>query len=154
MGKTLQSITDKSIVGELIKAHASEWLAYYLYVFMANSISGNLYPELQDMLEEIAKEEYDHAQELADLIVKLGGKLIADPMTIEDNAPDPVIIPPDKLDLNSVCAVVAESEKNAIILYNGIAQKTKDTDFVVYQLISDILSDEASHEEKFENLVR
>jgi len=152
MSKTLQSITDKSIVNDLVKAYADEWLAYYLYSFMASVVSGELYPQLKDMLEEIAKEEYTHSEEIADLIVKLGGKPIADPMSLEDMANNPVVIPSDDLDLNSVCEAVAQSESGAIKVYNELALKTKDKDIVVFTKVQEILSEEVSHEEMFENL--
>ena len=154
MGKTFRELSTPSIVAELVKANADEWLAYYLYNFLAQSVSGNLYPELKDMLEETAKAEYEHANELADMIVKLGGKLIGDPMTLEDMANFPAIIPPDKIDLESVCEILAESEANAIRIYDGLAKKTKDTDPVIYNLISHILTEEVDHEERIENLKR
>ena len=154
MGKTLREISTQGIVDDLIKAHADEWLAYYLYNFLAQSVSGPLYPQLKKMLEDIAKSEYEHANELADMIVKLGGKLIADPNELEKNANFPVIIPSGKLDLSSICSIVAESESTAIKTYNDLALKTKDSDIAVYNLISHILSEEIDHEEMFENLTK
>ena len=152
MGKTAQSIVDNNVVEDLIKANADEWLAYYLYVFMANTIKGNLYPQLREMLEEIAKAEYEHAQELADMIVKLGGKPISNPMDLEDGANNAVIDPSEELTLESVKSIVAESEANAIVIYDELARKTKDTDIATYQLVAHILSEEIDHEESFENL--
>jgi bacterioferritin len=152
MGVTARSIVDNNIVNELVKAYADEILAWYLYNFMANTISGALYPQLKEMLEEIAKSEYEHASELADMIVKLGGKPISDPMDLEDNANNPVIVAEEPLTLETVCKAVAESEANAIITYNDLARKTKDTDIATYQLVAHILSEEITHEELFENL--
>ena len=154
MGKTLREISSPEIVSELIKANADEWLAYYLYNFLAQSISGSLYPQLKEMLEETAKSEYEHANELADMIVKLGGKLIADPMSLEENANSPSIIPTGEINLETVCEIIAESEANAIRIYNALALKTKDTDIAVYKLVSHILSEEIDHEEMFENLTK
>ena len=154
MGKTLIELSTQGIVDELIKANADEWLAYYLYNFLAQSVSGNLYPEIKDMLEETAKQEYEHANELADLIVKLGGKLIGDPVRLEDMANFPAIVPPDQITLDVVCEIIAESEANAIRIYNALSIKTKDTDPTIYALVSDILTDEIDHEESFENLKR
>ena len=152
MGKTLREITNPEIVNELIKANADEWLAYYLYNFLAQTVSGNLYPELRKLLEDTAAQECEHANELADMIVKLGGSLIGDPMSLEKMANFPAIIPPEKISLIDVCDILAESEANAIRIYNALALKTKDTDIAVYNLVSDILSEEIDHEEIFENL--
>lgn len=153
MGKTAREITNLEIVSELVKAYADEWLAYYLYTFLAQSVNGNLYPQLKTMLEETAKEEYEHAGKLADLIVKLGGETVRDPMTLEENANFPAIVPVGDIDLDNVCGILAESEANAIRIYNALALKTKDSDVAVYSLVSEILSDEIDHEELFENLM-
>jgi ferritin-like protein len=91
---------------------------------------------------------------LADIIVKLGGKLINDPMELENKANFPVIVPPDNVTLDVVCKILAESEANAIRIYSELAKKTKDSDPVIYRLISEILSEECSHEEDFENLTK
>ena len=154
MGKTLRELSSPDIVSELIRAHADEILAWYLYYFLAQNVAGNLYPELKEMLEETAKSELEHASELADMIVKLGGKIISDPCELEAGANFPVIIPPDTIDLNSVCEIIAESESNAIRIYDGLAKRTKDTDPAVYELVSHILSEEIDHEELFENLTK
>lgn len=152
MGKTAREIVDIDVVDDLIKAYCDEWLAYYLYSFMANTIGGNLYPQLQDMLEEIAKSEHEHSKELADMIVKLGGEIPSDPMKLEDGANNPIVIPDSPLDLDCVLKAVAESESGAIKVYNDIARKTKDTDIATYQLVAHILAEEIDHEEQFENL--
>ena len=152
MGKTLQEITPVDVLQDLIKAHCDELLAWHTYYFMATTIGGNLYPELKKLLDETADAELEHADELADLIVKLGGKPINDIAALEENANFAVIIPPDKLDLECVCEVVAEAERNAILNYNTLVTKTRGKDEVVYRLVSEILSDETDHEETFENL--
>jgi len=152
MGKTLRSIVNTEIVNSLIKANADEWIAYYLYNFMAQNISGVLYPQLRSMLEGIAKDEYEHANELADMIVKLGGKPIADPMDLEDGANNAVIVPDEPLNLEAVCKAVAESEHSAILVYDEIARETIGKNVVVYELVAHILTEEINHEELFENL--
>ena len=154
MGKTLIEISTQGLVDELIKAHADEILAWYSYYFLAQNVSGNLYPQLKTMLDETAKEELEHASELADIIVKLGGKIISDPSALEDGANFPVIVPPEQITLESVCEIVAEAEANAIRNYSELAKRTKDTDPVVYSVVSEILSEETDHEEDFENLTR
>lgn len=154
MGKTLREISSPDIVNELIKAHADEVLAWYLYYFLAQNVCGNLYPQLKSMLDETAKAELEHADELADMIVKLGGKIIADPCELEAGANFPVIVPTGEINLDNICEIVAEAEANAIRIYSALSLKTKDTDPAVYALVSEILVDETDHEETFENLKR
>ena len=152
MGKTLRELSSPEIVTDLIRAHCDEIIAWYLYYFLAQNVSGNLYPELQSLLEETAKEELEHASQLADMIVKLGGKIISDPCELENGANFPVIVPPEEINLENICDIVAESESNAIRNYSSLSMKYKDINPSAYALVSEILVDETDHEESFENL--
>lgn len=152
MGKTAREITNPELITDLKKAYCDEWLAYYAYNFMAENVCGELYPQLQDMLEGLAKSEYEHAREISDMIVKLGDKAESDQMMLEDGANFPAPIIPEELEIEEVKKIIAESEANAIRIYNELALKTKDTDIAVYSLVAHILSEELTHEELFENL--
>jgi len=157
MGKQARAIVDlslKELVQELNKAYADEWLAFYLYWYMAQVVSGKAYEDIQELLNKIAKDELEHATELADLIVKLGGMPIANPMDLEKNANAPYMIPPkNTADINRIIRIVTEAEAVAIDVYAKIAKKTLGKDHVTYQLITHILSEEVNHEEMFENLM-
>ena len=157
MGKQLRAIVDlslKELVKDLNKAYADEWLAYYLYWYMAQTVSGRAYEDIAEMLSKLAKDELEHATELADLIVKLGDVPVANPMDFEKNANSPYLIPPkNTADINRIIRIVAEAEAGAIEVYNKIAKKTLGKDNVTYQLVTHILSEEATHEEMFENLL-
>ncbi|MFH1413273.1 MAG: ferritin-like domain-containing protein [Candidatus Omnitrophota bacterium] len=157
MGKQARAIADlslKDLVKDLNKAYADEWLAFYLYWYMAQVVSGKAYEDMKEMLEKIAKDELEHAEELADLITKLGDVPIADPMELEKNANAPYLMPPkNTADINRMIRVVAEAEAGAIEVYNKIAKKTMGKDHNTYQLVSHILSEEITHEEMFENLL-
>ena len=144
----------KELVKDLNKAYCDEWLAFYLYTYMANTVSGRAYEDMQEMLEKIAKDELEHAQELADLITKLGDVPLANPMELEKNANAPFLMPPkNTTDINRIIRIVAEAEAAAIEVYNKIAKKTFGKDHVTYQLVTHILSEEVTHEEMFENLL-
>lgn len=157
MGKQARAIVDlnlKDLVKDLTKAYADEWLAFYLYWYMAQVVSGKAYEDMQEFLNKIAKDELEHAQELADQIIKLGGMPPANPMELEKNANAPYMLPPkNTADLNRIIRIVAEAEAGAIEVYNKIAKKTLGKDNVTYQLVTHILSEEVDHEEMFENLV-
>ena len=82
MGKQARAIVDlslKELVKDLNKAYADEWLAFYLYWYMAQTVSGKSYEGISEFLMKIAKEELEHAQELSDLIIKLGAYLLPIP---------------------------------------------------------------------------
>ena len=157
MGKQLRNIVDlslKELVKDLNKAYCDEWLAFYLYWYMAQVVSGKTYEGMKGFLEKIAKEELEHATELADLITKLGDVPSANPMDLEKNANAPYMMPPkNTADLNRIIRVVLEAEAQAIEVYNKIAKKTLGKDHVTYQLVTHILSEETAHEEMFENLM-
>lgn len=157
MGKQARVIVElslKDLVKDLNKAYADEWLAFYLYWYMAQVVSGRAYKNIQEMLNKVAKDELGHAQELADLIIKLGDVPIADPMELEKHANAPYLMPPkNRTDINRIIRIVAEAEANAIEVYNKIAKKTLGKDHVAYQLVTHILSEEVDHEEIFESLL-
>ncbi|OGX16301.1 MAG: hypothetical protein A2166_04060 [Omnitrophica WOR_2 bacterium RBG_13_41_10] len=157
MGKQARAIVDlslKELVKELNKAYADEWLAFYLYWYMAQMVSGRAYEDIQEFLNKLAKDELEHAREIADLIIKLGDAPTANPMDLEKNANFPYLSPPKNTsDINRIIRIVTEAEANAIEVYNKIAKKTLGKDNVTYQLITHILSEEVDHEEIFENLL-
>ncbi len=157
MGKQARAITEislKDLVKDLNKAYSDEWLAFYLYWYMAQTVSGRAYEDMKEMLEKLAKDELEHAGELADLITKLGDVPIANPMDLEKNANAPYLMPPkNTADINRIIRIVAEAEAEAIEVYNKLAKKTFGKEHVIYQVVTHILSEEINHEEIFENLL-
>jgi bacterioferritin len=157
MGKQARAIVDlslKDLVKDLNKAYCDEWLAFYLYWYMAKTVSGRAYEDMTEMLEKIAKDELEHAEELADLITKLGDVPVANPLDLEKHANSAYLMPPkNTADINRIIRVVTEAEAGAIEVYSKIAKKTLGKDHVTYQLITHILSEEVTHEEMFENLL-
>jgi len=156
MGKQARAIVEvslKDLVKELNKAYCDEWLAFYLYWYMAETVSGKGYEDMSEMLMKVAKDELEHAGELADLICKLGGLPVANISELEKNANAPYSLPPkNTADYNRIIRTVTDAEAGAIDVYNKILKKTNGKDPVTYQLISHIISEEVSHEEMFENL--
>ena len=157
MGKQARAITEislKELVKDLNKAYADEWLAFYLYWYMAQTVSGRAYEDVKEMLEKLAKDELEHATELADLIVKLGDVPTANHMELEKNANGPYLLPPkNTADINRIIRIVSEAEAEAISVYSKLAKKTFGKEHVIHQVITHILSEEVDHEETFENLL-
>lgn len=149
MGSQARKIVDlslKDLVKDLNKAYADEWLAFYLYWYMAQTVSGKSYEDISELLMKIAKEELEHAGEVADLILKLGSLPTANPMELEKNANAAYLMPPkNTADINKIIRIVAEAEATAIDVYNKIAKKTFGKDNVTYQLVTHILSEEVNH---------
>ncbi len=158
MGSQAKKIVDlelKNLIVDLNKAYCDEWLAYYAYWYMAQTVSGKGYEDIAEFLSKIAKDEQEHATELAERIQELGGMPIASPLDLEKNANAPYPKPPkDTSDYDKIIKVVLEAEAGAIDVYNKIAQKTLGKDHATYQLVCHILEEEIKHEEMFENLIR
>ena len=157
MGKQARAIVDlslKELVKELNRAYCDEWLAFYLYWYMAQTVSGRYYKGMKELLEGIAKDELEHAQELADLITKLGDVPTANPMDLEKNANFSYTLPPkNNADVNRIIRVVTEAEGDAIEVYHKLAKKTQGKDYNTHQLVLHILSEEIEHEDSFENFL-
>ena len=156
MGKKAREIVElnlKELIKDLDRAYCDEWLAYYAYWYMAQAVEGKSYEDMQEFLNKIAKDELEHAQELAERIIELGGLPTNNPADLvkNANAPYPDVI--KKLsDYNEIIKIVTAAEAGAIEVYNKIAQKTFGKDHDTYQLVTHIMGEEITHEEMFENL--
>ncbi|PIP20424.1 MAG: bacterioferritin [Candidatus Omnitrophica bacterium CG23_combo_of_CG06-09_8_20_14_all_40_11] len=156
MGKKAREIVElnlKELIKDLDRAYCDEWLAYYAYWYMAQAVEGKSYEDMQEFLNKIAKDELEHAQELAERIIELGGLPTNNPADLVKNvnAPYPDVI--KKLsDYNEIIKIVTAAEAGAIEVYNKIAQKTFGKDHDTYQLVTHIMGEEITHEEMFENL--
>ena len=76
MGKKSREIVEldlKDLIKDLDKAYCDEWLAYYAWWYMAQAVEGKGYEDMAEFLNKIAKDELEHATELAERIIELGG---------------------------------------------------------------------------------
>lgn len=157
MGKKARAIVElslKELVKDLNKAYCDEWLAFYLYSYMAQIVSGKNCRMISELLQGIAQEELEHARMLADLIIKLGDVPTATPMDLEKNANSSYTLPPkNRTDTNRMIRIVSEAEADAIEVYHRLAKRTAGKDFNSHRLILHILSEEIDHEERLENLM-
>jgi bacterioferritin len=157
MGKTAIKIAGldvEDLIKDLNRAYCDEWLAYYSWWYMARVVAGQGYEDMSEFLDKIAKEEEEHADELANRIVELGGFPLSNPMELEKNANAPYPKPPKEIsDYKKIIKVVMDGEAGAIDVYNKIAAKTMGKDHATYQLACHILAEEIKHEEMFQNLL-
>ncbi|MDD3538782.1 MAG: ferritin-like domain-containing protein [Candidatus Caldatribacteriota bacterium] len=151
-GREIVGMDVKQIVEELNKALADEWLAYYQYWIGAKVAKGPMRGAVVAELEEHASEELEHAGQLVERIIQLGGTPVLSP---EDwykvtncgyNAPsDPKV---KKLLEQNI-----QGEQCAIEVYQKLSKMLKDNDSITYQLVLEILEDEVEHEEDLEALL-
>jgi bacterioferritin len=152
-GRAIVEISLKEVIKDLHKAYADEWLAFYLYWYIAQTVTGRMYAHIQELMNKLAADELEHAKELAERITKLGDVPPAHPAELEKAANFPYVLPPKNTsDINRIIRIVQEAEAGAIDVYSRIAKKTLGRDHLTYQLVTHILAEEVTHEDIFENL--
>ena len=156
MGKKAREIVEidlKDLIKDLNKAYCDEWLAYYAWWYMAQTVDGLGYEDMSEFLGKIAKDELEHATEVAERIIELGGLPTNSLSLIEKNAnaPYPGVMK-NLHDYDQIIDIVTKAEAGAIDVYNKIANKTFGKDHDTYQLVTHIMGEEIGHEETFENL--
>jgi bacterioferritin len=154
-GTQIVGLNIAELVAELNRAYADEWLAAYAYNYMGQVVTGRpAARQLAALLLDTSKDELEHQQELAERIASLGGKPQADisQLVKASNAGYPTP-PADEKDFEAIVKTVIKAERDAIEVYNGLAQKTHGKDPVTYNLIVHLLSEEVEHEDEFETLL-
>jgi len=157
MGKKAREIVGldlKDLIKDLDKAYCDEWLAYYAWWYMAQSVEGKGYEDMGEFLSKIAKDELEHATELAERIIELGGLPTNIPTMLVKNSNGgyPGVMK-NLSDYDEIIKIVTKAEAGAIDVYNKIAKKTFGKDHDTYQLVCHIMGEEIGHEEMFENLI-
>jgi len=156
-GRELVKVNVSELLELLKKAYADEWIAYYAYKWAADTAHGMGAPHLTELADKIADEEEEHADELAERILELGGELPYGIEKLYDLANcKRVDYPEDMSDLKGILRGLVEAEGCAIEVYNKILKWLSpcyDKDVKTFHLIEHILSEEIQHEEDFENLL-
>ena len=157
LGKTSRIIADVDVdklIKELNRALADEWLAIVQYWFASIAPEQIMNPVVRDAIKETLEDEREHANELAERILELGGIPIRNPDQWNQVAHCKYIEPTSELtNLKQYLQDAYKGEQCAIKTYNEIAEMTFGKDHVTYQLIVHILSEEAGHEETFEDML-
>lgn len=162
MGKKGREIAASSgvnvdeLIEDLKRAYCDEWIAYCYYLYAAQNASGKGSPMLANGLKRIAGEELEHAGELAERIVRLGGSPPRNFSELVEKANCPKVNLPDDLsDLDGIIRAVVEGERCALDVYDKILKKIgayyKEPS--TFHLIRHIMDEEVEHEETFENLL-
>ena len=157
MGKKAREIVGvdlKDLIKDLDRAYCDEWLAFYAWTYMSIAVEGMGYEDMSEFLGKIAKDELEHATELAERIIELGGLPTNTLGAVEKggNAPYPGVMK-NLSDYNEIIKIVTTAEAGAIEVYDKIAKKTFGKDHDTYQLACHIMGEEIGHEELFENLL-
>ena len=156
-GKAIVEVDVAKLIGLLQKAYADEWIAYYAYKWAADMAHGMGSPHVAELADKIADEEEEHADELAERILELGGALPYGIEKLYDLANCKTVkYPKDMSNLKGILEGLVEAEGCAIDVYNEIVKflgPCYDKDIKTFHLVEHILAEEVAHEEAFENLL-
>jgi bacterioferritin len=155
MGKKAREIVRadlKGVIKDLNTAYSDEWLAHFQYWYMAKWIKGLDADTLRPVLEAQSADELGHAGKLAERIIQLGGRPVAHPAHLLRYCGCGFKEPPARrTDLEGVIRDVLAAEACAIGFYSKMAEKYRATDLVTHELFEDLLKDEVSDEEEWED---
>jgi bacterioferritin len=140
------------LLGELNKALADEWLAYYQYWLGAKVVAGPMREAVVAELIEHADDELRHAGMLADRIVQLGGTPV---LTPEDwyKATNCGYDAPSDPYVRKIVEQNIQGERCAIDTYQKLTGMVKDADPITYNMTLEILADEVEHEDDLEAIL-
>lgn len=139
------------LVETLNKALGDEWLAYYQYWIGAKVAKGPMRGEVMAELEQHATEELGHALLLVNRIIQLGGTPLLTPKDWYKVTNCGYEAPEDPY-VEVLLEQNIKGEQCAIGVYQALADLTKDTDPITYEMALQILSDEIEHEEDLQAL--
>jgi bacterioferritin len=143
------------LLADLNRLYGDEWLAAYAYNYMGQVVTGRpAAKQLAALLLDTSKDELEHQQELAERIVSLGGKPVADISKLVEASNDGYPTPPaNERDFEAIVRKVIEAERGAIEVYNRLGAKTEGKDPITHCLVVHILGEEVKHEDEFESLL-
>ena len=151
-GREIVGMDVNQLLDLLNKAFCDEWFAYYQYWLGAKVVKGPMKDAVASELLIHATEELAHADLVANRIIQIGGKPIAEPKLWYQwsgcgyDAPN-----------NEYVKVILEQnikgERCAIGYYNELMKKTRDADMVTYNMVLTILQQEVEHEEDLQALL-
>ena len=156
-GREIVKVNVDDLLKDLNAAYADEWVAYFYYKWAAKVAGGFGSPMFASKVDEIADEEEEHAEELLERILELGGEPERDWEDIQKIANcKKVKFPEDVNDLKGMLKELVEAERCAIDVYIKLLEKLSpcyEKDVKTFHLIEHILSEEIAHEEEFESLL-
>jgi bacterioferritin len=147
----IKGIEVSEIINLLNRAYADEWLAYYQYFIESKVVKGIMKDAAIFELNQHAADELRHATMVADRIIQLGGTPLLHPnewMKMTNCGYDE----PKNFDVVGILEDAIKGEQCAIKTYSSIVELVKDKDIVTYDIVSQILGDEVTHEEDLQAL--
>jgi bacterioferritin len=140
------------IIKELIKAYWMEIETVQNYIANANNLDGVRAEEIKKALQADVPAELSHAQQLANRIRILGGKI---PGSFEFKPEQKSLQPTgDTTDVAYVIKGVIEAEEGAISQYKKIIALCEGEDYVTQDISVKLLTDEEEHRREFAGFLK
>ncbi len=150
-GKEIVEINVEEVINDLNAAFADEWLSHFQYFLYAQIAKGIDADTLKKELEQQSMDELGHAKILSERIIQLGG--IPTTNLFETSTCGFSPPPEDRADIKSIIGLVLKSERCAIDKYNNLAKKYHMKDLVTHEIFEDLLQDEVSDEQDWEDFL-
>ena len=142
----------KEIVGLLTQAYWMEIETVQNYIAHSVNLDGVRAEEIKKSLAADVTEELGHAQQFAQRVKTLYGKV---PGSGEFRSTQSFLQPPaDNTDVVAVIKGVIQAEQGAIDHYMKIIEVTAEADPVTADMVTTILADEEGHMRLFEGFLR
>ena len=139
-----------AIVEHLNRALATEWVCVLRYMRHYHCASGiHAEPVKQEFLEH-AREEQQHATQLAERIVQLGGQPDLNPATLAERAHAQYV---EGTSLTDMIRENLIAERIAVESYRELVQYLGDRDPTTQRLIKEILAKEEEHADDLRDLL-
>ncbi|HEU64166.1 MAG: Bacterioferritin [Candidatus Anoxychlamydiales bacterium] len=155
MGKQTKAIISmnlKTVITELNKALADEFLAAYQYWIGSKVVKGYFRKTVQDELLEHSKDEFRHAEMITDRIIQLDGTPIINPKDWY-KLTTCGFMPPTNPNSIEILKQNLKGERCAIGIYNNLLKKLKHKDENTFHMVAHILKDEIEHENDLEAIL-
>ncbi|NGX56586.1 MAG: hypothetical protein K1060chlam5_00829 [Candidatus Anoxychlamydiales bacterium] len=156
MGKFTKKIIRfdiETLINELNKALADEYLAAYQYWVGAKVIEGPFSDLVKKELEEHSKDEYNHAEMIANRIIQLDGVPILNPHDWF-RLTKCGFLEPKNFKSIPILKQNIQGERCAIGVYDTLLKEIHGKDNITYHLIGKILEDEVEHECDLEQILK
>ncbi len=148
----MNSAKREEIITELTSAYWLEVEATINYLAISVDLDGIRAEEIKKSLATDIQVELTHAQELANRVKELGGRV---PGSLAFKAEQVSLQPPeDPTDLVTTIQGVIEAENLAIDQYNKIIRLSDGIDYVTQDLCIKLLADEEKHRREFIGFLR
>jgi bacterioferritin len=138
---------NQDIIRELCVAYAMELETVQNYIANSVHLDGVRSDVIKKALAADVATEITHAQQLAQRIKTIGGRV---PGSLDNKRDQTYLQPPaDTTDIVKVIKGVIKAEEGAIAQYNKIIQLCDGRDYVTQDMVIGILSGEEDHRREF-----